>query len=66
MLTRTSSGPGFWTERLSVFAHSIYDKLNHTRNLLVFDGSSGLLDDLSPLLLWNVWCHRSDVNIKAC
>ena len=62
MLTKTSSGPGFWTESPSVIAHSIYETLNHTRNLLVIDGSSGLLDDLSPLLLWNVWCHCIDVN----
>ena len=63
MLTRTSSGPGFGTERLSVVAHSFYETLNHARNLLVIDGSSGLLDDHSPLLLWYVWCHCSDINM---
>ena len=63
MLTRTSSGPGFGTENLSIVAHSIYETLNHTRNLLVIDRSSGLLDDHSPLLLWYVWCHYSDVNM---
>lgn len=63
MLTKTSSGPGFATERLSVVAHSISGPLNHARNLLIIDGSSGLLDDHSPLLLWYIWCHCSDVDI---
>ncbi len=61
MLTRTSSGPGFGTEGLSVVAHSIYEAMNRARNLLVIDGSSGLLDDHSPLLLWYIWCHCSSV-----
>ena len=63
MLTRTSSGPGFWTENLSAVAHSISETMKHARNLLVFDGSSGLLDDHSPLLLWYIWCHCSNVGI---
>jgi len=26
-------------------------------DLLVLDGSTDFLDDLSPLLVWNVWGH---------
>ena len=35
----------------------------HTWNLLVIDGSSGLLDDHSPLLLWNIRCHCSNMDV---
>ena len=46
----------------------VHGALYHTWNLLVIDGSSGLLDDHSPLLLWNIRCHCSsmDVLIIGC
>jgi len=56
MLTSTSSGPGFATVPHQ-HGRGRHGLISSTRNLLVLDRTSGFLDDLSPLLLWNVGCH---------
>lgn len=58
MLTRTSSGPGFWTvERFIGYGTSRWYRRGCTWDLLVVDRATGLLDDHCPLLVWDVLSH---------
>lgn len=56
ILTSTSSGPGFATTgHQHVFG--TWETIQLAWYFLVFNRASSLLDDLGPLLLWDVLCH---------